>query len=267
MNNTKPGYSVLPFRPQRRIIMDAGRMGRRRHLVHGLVEFDVTEARQRLRAVKAAGQPLSFTAFIVVCLAQALTNSPLLHAYRNWRNQLIVFDDVDVVTLIEAERDGVAIPHIIRAANRKSVQAISQEIRAVQARPSTSSQRSGVLARLGPYMPRFLRDAYFVALQRSPHQLKQVAGTTVVTAVGMFARGSGWGFGFLPIHTLGLTLGGIAEKPAVLSGKIVIREFLCVTISLDHDIADGAAAARFAGQLRGFIESAFGLEPAIPVNS
>jgi pyruvate/2-oxoglutarate dehydrogenase complex dihydrolipoamide acyltransferase (E2) component len=44
----------------------------------------------------------------------------------------------------------------------------------------------------------------------------------------------------------------------------VIREFLCVTISLDHDIADGAAAARFAGQLQGFIEGAFGLKPTIP---
>ena len=124
--------------------MDAGRMGRRRPLVHGLVEIDVTQARQFIREHKAeTGESLSFTAFLIACLAQAIAAHPLVQAYRNWRNQLIVFPDVDVATLIETEVGGVALPHIIRAANRKSFPEIHSEIRGVQAEPSTSAQ-SGI---------------------------------------------------------------------------------------------------------------------------
>jgi len=44
--------------------------------------------------------------------------------------------------------------------------------------------------------------------------------------------------------SLTVTLGGIVEKPGVVDGRIEIREYLCVTVSFDHDIIDGAPAAR-----------------------
>ena len=50
-------------------------------------------------------------------------------------------------------------------------------------------------------------------------------------------------------------VGGIASKPAVHEGEIVIREFLNLTVSFDHDIVDGAPAARFAKKLSDLIES------------
>lgn len=93
----------------------------------------------------------------------------------------------------------------------------------------------------------------------NPHWLKKVAGTVVVTAVGMFAHGGGWGFGFTPFHTMALTVGGIAQKPGVVNGQIVPREYLCVTISIDHDIVDGAPAARFAQCFKELVESGYGL--------
>ena len=40
-----------------------------------------------------------------------------------------------------------------------------------------------------------------VALRKYPHRFKQVAGTVIVTAVGMFGKGGGWGITFLPLHT------------------------------------------------------------------
>jgi pyruvate/2-oxoglutarate dehydrogenase complex dihydrolipoamide acyltransferase (E2) component len=72
----------------------------------------------------------------------------------------------------------------------------------------------------------------------------------------MFGRGSGWGIGFLPLHTLGLTVGGISEQSRVLASQIVSREALNLTLSFDHDIVDGAPAARFANTLQELIESA-----------
>jgi pyruvate/2-oxoglutarate dehydrogenase complex dihydrolipoamide acyltransferase (E2) component len=76
----------------------------------------------------------------------------------------------------------------------------------------------------------------------------------------MFGKGGGWGFGFLPMHTPGVTVGGIAEKPGVVDGRIEIREYLCVTASMDHDIIDGTPAARFIRRLKELIENDYGLD-------
>jgi pyruvate/2-oxoglutarate dehydrogenase complex dihydrolipoamide acyltransferase (E2) component len=76
----------------------------------------------------------------------------------------------------------------------------------------------------------------------------------------MFGKSGGWGIGFLPVHTLGLTVGGITQKPGLHEGQIEVREYLNLTISFDHDIVDGAPAARFANRFRELLESGYGLE-------
>lgn len=260
MEHNNKGYHPLPVPAQRQIAVDAGRLHRRRNLIHGLLEFDVTNAREFIREHKArTGESLSFTAFLVGCLAQAVAAHPRLQAHRNWRNRLIVFDDVDVVTLIEPEPDASAFPHIVRAANRKSFREIHDEIRVIQAEPAKSNQKAGRLARWGSHLPSFLRALFYRAMLMNPHWLKKYGGTVVVTAVGMFAGGGGWGFGFSPFHTLALTVGGISEKPALINGQIVSHEYLCLTISIDHDLVDGAPAARFARRFRELVESGYGL--------
>ncbi len=253
-------YHFLPSPAARQIVADAGWLARRRSLIHGLLEFDVTQARDFIHQHKArTGETLSFTAFLVECLAKAVEANPLVHAHRNWRKQLIAFDDVDVVTLVEPEPGAYAFPHIVRAANRKSFREIHDEIRAMQAEPAKSVQKAGRLARWGPSMPGFIRMLFYRALLMNPHWLKKYAGTVVVTAVGMFGRGGGWGFGFAPFHTLMLTVGGIAEKPALVDGQLVQHEYLCLTLSLDHLVIDGAPAARFARCFKELVESRYGL--------
>ncbi len=258
---TRDRYSVVPFSPQRQVVVDSLEIGARRHIVHGLVEIDVTKARQFIREHKArTSETLSFTAFVAACLARAVDANKLAHAYRDWRNRLVLFDEVDVVVMIEAQVDRVAIPHIIRAANQKTFREIHDEIRAVQSQPQQSAQVSGWMARLGWIAPSFARKFFLRLFMKNPHWMKNFGGTVVITSVGMFARGGGWGIGFLPMHTLGLTLGGIAEKPGVCAGRIEIREYLDLTISVDHDIVDGAPMARFARELVELIESGYGLE-------
>jgi pyruvate/2-oxoglutarate dehydrogenase complex dihydrolipoamide acyltransferase (E2) component len=260
---TKPisSFTVEPFPAARQIIVETGRLGSRRSLIHGLLEIDVTRARAILREHKArTGETLSFTAFIVSCFARAIEQDRRVQAYQDWRRRLIIFDEVDAVTLIETERGGVALPHIIRAANRKSFRAIHAEIRAVQTKPVRSEQRSTALMRLAPRMPAILRRVFYRLLLKSPQRLKRYSGTCSVTSVGMFGQGSGWGIGFLPMHTLGLTVGGIAPKPGVIEGRIEIREYLNLTITFDHDVVDGAPAARFAQRLKELLESGYGLD-------
>ncbi len=257
-------YKVEPFPAQRNPVVDAGRLGSRRHLIHGLMELDVTVAREFMREHKArTGESLSFTGFLVACWAHAIAADNSVQAYRNWRNQLVIFDDVDVVVLIETKVGGVAVPHIIRAANRKTLREIHDEIRGVQSDPSRSAQ-TGPLIEWGARAPTFLRDLFYWGLRTNPHWLKKYSGTTTITSVGMFGAGMGWGIGFMPWHTLGLTVGGMAQKPGVVNGTIAIREYLCLTLSVDHDIVDGAPAARLGRELKELVETGYGLTKEQP---
>lgn len=253
-------YDLIPFSSRREIIVDAGYLAARRHIIYGFLEVDVTRPRRLIRSLSArTGSPISFTAYLVACLGRAIAAAPQVQAYRNWRGQLVVFHDVDVVTMIEPEPGAVAIAHIQRSVQRRSVLELSDEIRSVQANPGSSEQNSR-LVRIAPRIPRFARLLYFRLLKKNPPWFRRMAGTTVITAVGMFGKGAGWGLGFLPTHTLGLTVGGIAEKPRVHDGLITIREVLNLTLSFDHDIVDGAPAARFAKNLTRLIESGSVLE-------
>jgi hypothetical protein len=185
----------------------------------------------------------------------------MVHAYRDWRNRLIVFDEVDVNTIVEIEVDGrkVTLPHFVRAANKRTVRDIHEEIRAVQAKPERTRE-FGVLwfARL----PQFARDIFYWFAYKNPGWLKTSFCTVGVTAVGMFGKGSGWAIPF-GVHTLDVALGGIAEKPGVVDGRIEIREYLCLTLNFDHDVVDGAPAARFTQRFNELIESGYGLREAV----
>jgi pyruvate/2-oxoglutarate dehydrogenase complex dihydrolipoamide acyltransferase (E2) component len=248
-------FDLNKFPAEREIVIDAGYLASGRHIIYALLEVDVTEGKDRLKELSnSLGKKVSFTAFIVASFAQAINSFPQVHCFLDWRLRLVTFHDVDVVTMIEPQAGAVAIPHIIRSANRKTVLDISAEIRAVQDRPGSSAQ-AGRLVKLAPRLPRFVRLLFFRILKRNPQWFKQVAGTVVVTSVGMFGKGGGWGIGFLPTHNLGITVGGISQKPGVKDGEIMVRDYLNLTLSFDHDIIDGAPAARFANKISEIIES------------
>lgn len=238
---------------------DGGQMGRRKHTVHGLVEFDITRAREKLRQHRIrTGQALSFSAFFLACLGNAIDQDRQMHAYRNWRNQLILFDDVDVNMLFEVEADGEKVirPHILRGVNHKSIREIHEEIRAFQAGHESSQESTFIdwFVRL----PGFVRRFFLWAMFKNPQLIKDYYGTVLVTSIGMFGTGTGWG---IPVsnHSLQLTLGGVGEKPGVVNHRIEVRKYLSVTVTFDHDVIDGAPAARFMQCLKDRIEKGFGL--------
>ncbi len=255
------GYAVIPFSKGRRLIADALSQGRHKHNIHGLLEVDVTDARRWIHDYEAAtGEEASFTAFVLGCVGQAVDSNRMVHALRSWRNQLVVFDDVDVNTTIEIEMDGEKIPilYIVRAANRRPYSDLSREIQEIQAKGPTSRAAQKGRSTLMTITPSFIRRLLFKLLMRFPLVEKQQVGTVLLTSVGMFASGGGWGIPWVR-HTLAVTLGGIAEKPVVVNGQIAIREMMSITVSFDHDIVDGAPATRFADHFKDLIENSYGL--------
>lgn len=252
-------YTTVPYPRIRLLMADGGRMGLLKHTVHGLVEFDITQARETIRQHKAqTGIALSFSAFFLACLGTAIDSDKQMHAYRNWRNQLILFDEVDVNMLFEVEVDGKKTirPHIIRGVNKKSIREIHDEIRAFQSQHQ-SSQESKFIDRF-VRLPGFVRRLFLRVLFKNPQLVKDYYGTVLVSSVGMFGIGSGWGIP-VPNHSLQLTLGGIAEKPGVVDHHIEVRQYMSVTVSFDHDVIDGAPAARFIQRLKELIENGHGL--------
>jgi pyruvate/2-oxoglutarate dehydrogenase complex dihydrolipoamide acyltransferase (E2) component len=248
---------------------------RHRHTMHGLIEVDITEARRAIRAYRArTGAPLSLTAFLVHCLARAVDADKVMQAYRLGRRRQVLFAEVDVGIMVERAVDGARIPvgYVIRAANAKDPGEIQREIRAAQegdvgavAARSLPRWLRPLLARgLAAWLalPATLRRLVWAWALRDPYRRTRLMGTVGLTAVSMFGHGTGWGIAPMN-HTLTLVVGGLARKPGVVGGRIEAREYLCLTLTLDHDVIDGAPAARFARRLTELIESGAGLhDPA-----
>src|SRR5712692_7600208 len=254
-------YKLVPNPKLRLWFAAAFRSAQHTPTMHGLLEVDVTWAREFLRDQKAnTGEALSFTAFLIACLAKAVDEHKAVQATRFGSKRLVLFDEVDVYTPIEHDMAGQkqVLPSIIRAANRKTVREIHHEIRAAQVQDVTKD-----LMRVQS-LPTFLFKPYlwiFTWIGRThPRLWKKNVGTVGITAVGMFGNGAGWGIPPAPPTPLMMTVGGISEKPGVVDGHIAIRDYLSLTLSFDHEIIDGAPAARFTERLKELIESGYGLD-------
>jgi len=258
-------YTLKPFLSGRQVISDMLDAASRKHMIHALVEVDVTKPRQLIREIKEqTGEALSFTGFIISCCARAVDANKEVQAYRDWRNRLVIFDDVDIATEVERSVGGrkQVIITVIRAANRKSTQEIHQEIRQAQTKKLEEVEVVRANQWIG-VIPAFIRRLVFRVLDKAPHLMNKIAGTVLITSVGMFGSGAGWGVPMVS-HTLSITVGGIVHRPCIINAQLEDREHLCLTITFDHDIVDGAPAARFADQLRQLIETAHVLETPQP---
>lgn len=264
MKKSKDKYVVIPFPKVRHIYVELLRRGNLRNTIHAFIEIDVTTIRNYIQKVKKeTGQTYSLTAYITYCLGKALDKHKYIYAYRKGLSKLVIFNDVDIDIAIERKlKDTHApiIPLTIRAANTKTFIEIHEEIRKAQNEDVSKTRQSLKLFLL---LPRFLDELvmklFWWRYFNNPFLRNKIGGMVMITAVGMFGKGIGWG---LPIanHTLGITLGGIGKKPGIVNEEIQIREYMSVTLSFDHDIVDGAPAAKFIEYFKELIETGCGLK-------
>lgn len=258
--NTDAGFTVSKLPTGRSITNNALDVWSAHHSIHGLVEVDVTEARQRMRAHRTStGESLSMTAFVIHCFAIAVSGERGLNAVVR-RGKIYAFETVNVATMVEREVSGEKVISVvvIRNAERKTIREIHAEIRQAQTQPIKSA---GDITKLGwiEWLPGWLMRMVVRAMHSSPQAIHKLGGITGVTAVGMFSSGIGWGLPITP-NSVMLTIGGIGERPAIEAGQLVERETLCLTISFDHEVVDGAPAARFVANLKKLLSDAEGLE-------
>ena len=95
-----PPHNEVPFPPVRELLIDFLRAGQAKRLAHGFLEVDISRSLVRIKECREV-VPVSLTAYFVYCLAHAVHEHKELHAYRKGRRKLVIFDDVDVNTLLE----------------------------------------------------------------------------------------------------------------------------------------------------------------------
>ncbi len=260
-------YEVISFPKNRKMVIDIMEQGIKKHYVKGLVEFDVTNGRKLLKEYKSKkGVSLSFTGWMLKCIGQAASEHKNVHLLKKGKKKLYRFDDVDISITVEKTIKGekVPLPVIIRKTNEKTVEEITREIRDAQAEAVDEDILLGVkkeekFKRIFTSLPKFIRNITYWRFGRNPLLLKDFAGTISLTSVGMFGDLAGWAIP-IGVQPLMFSLGAITKKPSVIEDKIEIREILYTTILFDHDIIDGAPAARFSAKLKVLIEEGFGLE-------
>jgi pyruvate/2-oxoglutarate dehydrogenase complex dihydrolipoamide acyltransferase (E2) component len=243
----KTKYRVEPFTMKRRMVAASASVGREQNNIQAIIEVDISEPRRIIREHRQqTGERLSLTAYVVSCLARTMAEYPHFNAFRKGRN-LIMLDDVTISVLVEREIAGERVPESfgIRAAQKKTYRQIHDEIRVAQ---QHGDDGFGGLSGMTwiRFIPGFLLRT-FVRLASGNVRMMERFGAVGVTAVGMFGNKNQalWLIPLVGGATVAVAVGGIVERPCVSDGQLETREHLCLTVTFNHDIVDGAPAARF----------------------
>ena len=266
MNEKTLPYHVVELPPGRRVWINTLELSWPAHSIFGLLEVDVTVVRRFIEDYKErTGETLSFAGYLTYCLARAVDEDKSIQAYRKGNKHLIIYDEVNVGLMVEQKvgEKRALMGHVIKGANHKTYRQIHEEIRKVQSEPVPPGRGMPNWFRSLMLLPWPLSKWVISLLRwnsrRDPTISVAMGGTVALTSVGLFGGDhSGWGISPTP-EPLGLVVGGIAWKPAVVEGRIEPREILNLTVSFDHDIIDGGPATRFVKRLVELIESGYGL--------
>lgn len=242
-----------------------GAMSSLRHHVFGIMEVDVTEARRTISDLKKGGSPISFTSWLLKCVGDVVNKYPVIHGVKKGKRKIITFDSVDISIIVEKMVGSVPvpIPYIVREANNISVSDIFNEIRAARDQGINDEgdyvlgeSRGAFLMNLYYLLPGFMRRLSWRMILSNPKLVKNLMGSVIVTSVGMVANVRGW---IIPrsIHPLCFAIGSINPRPGVVNGEICVREYLPITVLIDHDVIDGSPAVRVINELVQALEGGY----------
>jgi pyruvate/2-oxoglutarate dehydrogenase complex dihydrolipoamide acyltransferase (E2) component len=207
--DTAEDAQVIPLTGLRRRIAERLALSRRTAAdVTTVADVDMTEV-----AALRKGAGLSYTAYVVWAVAQALREFPILNASLV-DDRILVKRHIHVGVAVALEQ-GLVVP-VIRSADRKGVEEISREVDGWASR-----------ARDGKLTPDDMTGSTFT-----------------VTNSGAFGS-----LLFTPIinqpEVAVLGMGKVADTPVVREGQIVVRKVMYLCLSYDHRVVDGAPAVQF----------------------
>jgi pyruvate dehydrogenase E2 component (dihydrolipoamide acetyltransferase) len=194
------------------------------------MQVDMVEAVELRRRVGPAierqtGAPPTFTAIIVRALAGLLLEHPYLNATLE-DHTVLLHHRAHIGVAID--RAGDLLVPVLRDAQRLSLAEIAAA----------------------------LRDLHTRAHDHTLSQAELRGSTFTVSNLGMYGVDSFTAI-INPPESAILAVGRIAETPVARNGAVVVRPVMQLTLSADHRIVDGAAAARFLAALRERLEEPY----------
>ncbi len=185
------------------------------------LELDVTDAQALRKEASADGEATIGIAHVIMkACAGALGSNPRLNTVLSG-DAILRFERIDIGVAVSL-REGLIVP-VVRGVESKGLQALAEETTELADRA-----RRGAL---------------------SPDEV--AGGTFTISVLGSVD-------GFTPILNAGqsaiLGVGRSVDKPVVRKGEVVVREMMTVSLTVDHQVIDGAVAASFLRRLQQLIE-------------
>jgi pyruvate/2-oxoglutarate dehydrogenase complex dihydrolipoamide acyltransferase (E2) component len=229
------------------------------HNIFALLEFDITDLRKALRDKRIVNEGGSLFAFLCKAIAKCLYENPLFNSMIDYK-KTTNFESVDISIPIEIERNGKTInkQYLIKNASEKSIKEITFEIN--ESKNSIDDQIGYILAKSMRLIMKIVPGKIAVLLirhiMRNHKKVKELSGTVFITSVSMFSNIPGYIIPYIGgPKASSFAIGSTTKKPVVRNNEIVVREIINITAVFNHDIIDGAPAARFINQMRKYIES------------
>jgi hypothetical protein len=177
--------------------------------------------------------------------------------------------EVDITTarrLLAAEYPPLSLTAFVvaslgRAPAGARLPGLARETRATPPRRSVkadSAKTSGrLLQTVAPILGRVpgVYQVMFATMRRS-RRIHMSSGTVQVTAVGMFADGGGFAIAPPTLASLVVVVGGLSTRPCATEARVEVRDVLDLTVTVDHNVIDGAPATRFAAEFRRALSTA-----------
>jgi pyruvate dehydrogenase E2 component (dihydrolipoamide acetyltransferase) len=210
---------------------------------------DMTHANERLEDLRQQGIHATSTHLLVHAVATALARHPGLHQViagnRRYRPERV---DIGLSTVGEAF---VAPALVIEGADRKTVPELAEEIARRTPEVREADKRMlRALRRWGWLLPfGFLRRGLLRLLFTSPEFRRRGVGTFQVSTVP-----ADWAL-TSSFATAGVLVAGqIWSRVIAVGGQPAVRPVMTLTLSGDHGVWDGRAAARFLAAVKGELE-------------
>jgi pyruvate dehydrogenase E2 component (dihydrolipoamide acetyltransferase) len=190
-------------------------------------DVDVTEL-DRIRTESQKdydhqGIKLTTMPFLVKAVAVALRHHPIVNASVSDEGVEIVYKEyVNIGIAVDTEK-GLVVP-VLRDADRKNIPQIAQEVVAL-----------AELARSGKFTVDDLRGGTF-----SISNLGAIGGTYSTPIIN-------------PPEVAILLVGRSRTLPQYVEGALQPRLMMPLSITYDHRVVDGAAAARFLNEVKGYL--------------
>ena len=220
----------VPFRGVRRMIAEHMLLTQRQTAQFTYVEevdcTELVELRDKAEGrLSGYGIKLTYLPFFVKAAVEALKKHPQLNATLDEAAGEIVQRRDYHIGIAAQTPEGLMVP-VIRHADRRSLLDLAREV-----------ERLAVAAKDGRVSPRDLGGSTFTITSLG------VLGGIVATPIVNYPE-----VAILAIHK-------IAKRPVVVDDKIVIRDMMNLSMTVDHRLVDGYDAATFVAEMKASLET------------